>query len=115
MLLFALAPAPLVLPAFTLMVFANGFGIGIHNVNKVTVRQVLTPDRLRARVAAVTRLVIFGAIPVGTLVGGVVAELFGVRVAIVAGALGLFIGRLPYLVVHVTRLRTVDELQPAEA
>ena len=115
MLLFALAPPNLVLPAFALMVFANGFGIGIHNVNQVTVRQVLTPDRLRARVAAVTRLVIFGAIPLGTLVGGVVGELFGVRVAIAVGALGLFAGSLPYLIARVTRLRTVDQLQSAEA
>lgn len=115
MLLFALAPPPLVLPAFTLMVFANGFGIGIHNVNQVTIRQVLTPDQLRARVAAVTRLVIFGAIPAGTVVGGVVAELFGLREAIVAGALGLFAGSLPYALVRVRSLRTIDQLHPAKA
>jgi MFS family permease len=115
MLLFALAPATLALAAFTLMVFLNGVGIAVHNVNQVTVRQILTPDALRARVAAVTRLVIFGAIPVGTLIGGVVAELYGLRTAIALGAAGLFIGSLPYLLVRVTSLRTVDQLQPADA
>jgi len=114
MLLFALAPQPFVGAAFTVMLFANGFGISIHNVNQVTVRQVLTPDALRSRVGAVTRLAIFGAIPVGTLIGGLLAEIFGLRSALVAGAIGLFFGSLPYLLSHVVRLRTVDQLRPTE-
>lgn len=113
MLLFALAPPTWAGPAFTLMVFAHGFGISIHNVNQVTVRQLLTPDDLRARVAAVFRLAIFGAIPVGTVIGGLVAEAFGLRTALVASALGLALGSLPYLAVRVARLRTVEQLQPS--
>ena len=66
MLVFALAPSDLQDLAFTLMLFANGLGIAIHNVNQVTVRQVLTPDHLRARVASVLRLLGFGAVPLGT-------------------------------------------------
>jgi hypothetical protein len=97
------------------MLFANGLGIAVHNVNQVTVRQVLTPDDLRGRVAAVMRLTIFGAIPVGTLIGGLIAEFLGLRAALAAGAMGLFMGSLPYLLVRVTRLRTVQQLKPAEA
>jgi predicted MFS family arabinose efflux permease len=58
--------------------------------------------------------VIFGAIPIGTVIGGVVAELFGLNAALLASALGLFLGALPYFVARVTALRTVDQLQPAE-
>jgi MFS family permease len=115
MLAFALAPASWAGWAFTAMVFANGFGIAIHNVNQVTVRQVLTPDWLRARVTAVTRLVIFGAIPIGTLLGGIIGELIGVRAALVAGGLGLVAGSLPYLIVRVGRLVATDTLQPIES
>ena len=97
------------------MLFAHGLGISIHTVNYVTVRQVLTPDALRARVAAVQRLVIFGAVPVGTLLGGLIGELFGLRAALITGALGLFLGSVPYLAVRVIRLRTMDELHPADA
>ena len=61
MLLFAFAPPAFAGLAFAFMVFANGLGIALHNVNQVTVRQVLTPDDLRARVAAVYRTVIFGS------------------------------------------------------
>jgi predicted MFS family arabinose efflux permease len=87
MLLFALAPADLAGLAFSLMLFANGLGIAIHNVNQVTVRQVLTPDRLRARVMSVIRLLGYGAIPLGTLLGGVIGETVGLRAALVVSGL----------------------------
>jgi MFS family permease len=114
MLFFALAPPVFAGPAFALMLFANGFGIAIHNVNQVTVRQILTPDHLRARVASVIRLLGFGAIPVGTLVGGLIAELIGLQAALLASGLGLLGGSLPYIVVRVARVRTIDSLVPAE-
>jgi hypothetical protein len=115
MLLFALAPVGLAGVAFTAMLFAHGLGIAIHNVNQVTVRQVLTPDLLLARAQSVIRLLGFGAIPVGTLVGGMIAELAGLRVALVISGLGLLAGSLPYLLVHVGRVRTMDALLPATA
>ena len=110
MLVFALAPVQWAGPAFALMLFANSFGIAIHNVNQVTVRQLLTPDHLRARVAAVFRLVIFGALPVGTAVGGLIAQGFGLRAAFLVSAVGLAVGSVPYLLVRVRRLRSIDEL-----
>ena len=114
MLIFALAPPVFAGPAFALMLFANGFGIAIHNVNQVTVRQILTPDRLRARVASVIRLLGFGAIPVGTLVGGLIGELIGLQAALLVSGLGLLAGSLPYIVVRVARVRTIDALVPSE-
>jgi MFS family permease len=115
MLLFALAQADLAGPAFALMLFANGLGIAIHNVNQVTIRQILTPDRLRARVASVIRLLGFGAVPLGTLVGGLIAELVGLRAALIASGLGLLAGSVPYLLVRVGRLQSIDSLVPADA
>jgi predicted MFS family arabinose efflux permease len=114
MLLFAVAPPSLAGATFTLMLFANGFGIAVHNVNQVTVRQLLTPDHLRARVAAVFRLVIFGAIPAGTVIGGMIAEGFGLRAALLVSGLGLLAGSLPYLLARLGRLRTIDELRGLE-
>jgi MFS family permease len=115
MLLFALAPPQLAGPAFSLMLFANGFGIAIHNVNQVTIRQILTPDRLRARVASVLRLLGFGAVPVGMLAGGLIGELVGLRAALVVSGLGLLAGSLPYLLVRVDRVKTIESLTPAHS
>jgi MFS family permease len=110
MLLFALAPPELAGVTFGLMLFTHGLGIALHNVNQVTVRQVLTPDRLRARVTGVIRILGFGAIPLGTVLGGVIGELVGIRWSLIVSGIGLLGGSLPYLVVRVGRLGSVDDL-----
>lgn len=115
MLLFAIAPVDLAGPAFGAMLFANGLGIAIHNVNQVTVRQVLTPDGLRARVQSVIRLLGFGAIPLGTLVGGVIGETVGLRAALLVSGLGLLAGSVPYLLVRVARIRSMEALAAVPA
>ncbi len=111
MLVFALAPTTVAGEAFALMLFANGVGISIHNVNQVTVRQLLIPDALRGRAAAVFRLVIFGAIPVGTVIGGLVGQLAGLQTALVLSAVGLFAGAAPYLFARIRRIRVIDDLR----
>lgn len=111
MLLLGVVPAALALPAFTLMVFLNGFGIALHNINQVSVRQAVTPDHLRARVTAASRLLIMGALPAGTLVGGLLGAIIGLQNTIVVSAAGLFLGSVPYLVSRVGALRGL----PAEA
>ncbi len=111
MLLLGLAPTALALPVFTLMVFLNGFGIALHNINQVSVRQAVTPDHLRARVTAASRLLIMGALPAGTLIGGVLGTTIGLQNTILVSAVGLFIGSLPYSLSRIGSLRGL----PAEA
>jgi hypothetical protein len=105
MLLVAAAPVDLAFPAFVAMLFLNGFGIAVHNVNQVSVRQAVTPDELRARVAAASRVLILGALPVGTILGGLLGETIGLRGTIWVAAAGLFVGALPYRITRVGRLR----------
>jgi MFS family permease len=116
MALFALAPAAFAGPTFAIMVFSQGLGIGIHNPSQVTLRQVLTPDQLRARVAAVIRIAIFGALPLGMVLGGVIGELVGLRAALVASAIGLFLGSVPYILARIGRIDALPapalELEP---
>jgi hypothetical protein len=59
---------------------------------------------------AVTRLAGGGAIPLGSVLGGVIAEVAGVRWALVAGGVGLAAGSLPYLLAGVRRLLTVGDV-----
>jgi hypothetical protein len=93
------------------MLFLNGFGIALHNINQVSVRQAVTPDYLRARVAAASRLLILGAMPAGTLIGGVLGAVIGLHGALLVSAFGLFLGSVPYAV---SRVRSLQAL-PAEA
>lgn len=54
----------------------------------------VTPDRLLARVGSSVRLVAWGTIPLGTLVGGVTAELLGASASILAIAALLVLAAL---------------------
>lgn len=56
-----------------------GVGLGMWNVVVVSLRQSLTPDELRGRVAASVRMLAWGTQPVGALLGGVVAGIYGLR------------------------------------
>jgi MFS family permease len=62
-------------------VIAAMFGllISLWNVVAVSLRQGLTPDPLRGRVAGVARLLAWGTQPLGALMGGVIAEAIGLR------------------------------------
>lgn len=55
----------------------HGFGIGMWNVNTITLRQVLTPMRLLARMNATYRMVLFGALPVGAMLAGLLGDAVG--------------------------------------
>jgi MFS family permease len=55
----------------------HGFGIGMWNVNTITLRQVLTPMRLLARMNATYRMVLFGALPLGAMLAGLLGDAAG--------------------------------------
>jgi MFS family permease len=60
-------------------------------INGITLRQQVTPDHLQARVNTTARMVAWGGQPFGAAVGGVLTELFDIRIAllIVAGGVAL--------------------------
>ncbi|MFI7546989.1 MFS transporter [Actinoplanes sp. NPDC049599] len=62
---------------------AAGFMLVIYNINTVSLRQVVTPNRLLARMNASYRMVLFGTIPLGALLGGTLAQSLGLRPAMV--------------------------------
>jgi MFS family permease len=56
-------------------------------VNGISVRQMVTPDRLQSRVNATGRLIAWGGTPFGATVGGLLADALGVRPALILLAL----------------------------
>lgn len=76
-------------------------------VNGIVVRQSITPDHLQSRVNTTARMIAMGGTPFGAALGGAVAEVAGVGVALsigaaalvlaVAGGLHAGVGRLPLL------------------
>lgn len=66
----------------------NGYAVGLDSVVVTTVRQRRTPDDLRGRVNAATRMVSYGTIALGAAVGGLAGQLFGVQLGLLIGCLG---------------------------
>ena len=84
---------PLTMPGIGLLFFAFGmfvvgFAVVIYNVNQVSFRQRLCPDRLLGRMNATMRFVVWGVLPIGALIGGVFGTAFGLRPTLWIGALG---------------------------
>ena len=81
-----------------------GFAVMVRNVAAVSLRQTATPDELLGRVGGVHRLVTYGAIPLGAMVGGVVAAHYGLRAAMFLSS-GVFALLVLLATVTITRAR----------
>lgn len=90
LLLTAVALAPALSSALPLLA-AWGSASTLAILNGITVRQLLTPDRLQSRVNSTARLVVWGGTPFGAVAAGVLAQQTGVRGALLAatGAVAL--------------------------
>jgi MFS family permease len=65
-----------------------GFSIVIYNIVQVSYRQAICPPRLQGRMNSVMRFIVWGTIPIGTLAGGVLGSVVGLRETIVIGGIG---------------------------
>jgi MFS family permease len=89
-----------------------GVAASIFNVNMPSLRQALTPDHLLGRVNASYRFAAWGVTPLGALAGGLIAQSFGPRAAMLAAAAWL---ALTILWIAVTPLRSIRVVAPREA
>jgi MFS family permease len=71
------------------MMVSISFCAGVWNVVTNSLRQAVVPDRLLGRVQSAHRLLSWGAIPVGTLFGGAIAQAFGLRAPFLVASVAL--------------------------
>ena len=93
------------IPAFILGGLANV----IYNVTQVSLRQAITPERIQGRMNSVMRFIVWGTIPLGSLIGGVLATTIGVKETLIVGGIGCCIPFLPVLFSPVREIRTMPE------
>ncbi|MGR4881103.1 hypothetical protein ACIPUC_17105 [Streptomyces sp. LARHCF249] len=80
-------------------------------ITSVAFRQQLCPEPLLGRMTATFRFVVWGSMPLGALIGGILGQCFGARTALWAGALGELLAVLPLLLpLLLPPLRTAREL-----
>lgn len=88
MLLIALAPVSFPIPFIVTGAVVLGFVIVVYNITQVSYRQAICPPRLQGRMNSVMRFIVWGTIPIGTLLGGALGSTIGLRETLVVGAVG---------------------------
>jgi MFS family permease len=92
-----------------------GIGSVVYNVNQVSFRQRLTPDRLLGRMNATVRFLAWGLSAVGALIGGVLGELVGARATLWIAAAGVCVAFLPVFLSPLRHMRDLPKPEPEPA
>lgn len=88
LLLTALAPESSPLPFLIAGGLITGFVVVVYNITQLSYRQAICPPRLQGRMNSVMRFLVWGTIPIGSLMGGALGTWIGLRETIVIGAIG---------------------------
>jgi len=80
----------------------------LYGINYLALRQAITPDRLLGRMTATMRFLTVAAAPLGSLAGGSLATLIGLRsTLLVIGVLGLALAGAGFLFSQVRAHRSL--------
>ncbi len=95
---------------FAVALLLNGLGwvsFMTYKITGVAFRQRICPKPLLGRMTATFRFVVWGLMPVGALIGGLLGQALGPRQAMWVGVLGELLAVLPVLL---SPLRTMRDL-----
>ncbi|GJF33671.1 MFS transporter [Kitasatospora sp. NE20-6] len=108
--------AAVTVPALLAVNFVFGAGGQLVNVAVMAVRQAVTPDGMHGRAAATITWVGMGLSPIGSLLGGFLAEEWGLRTGLLATAAGMMLSPVVMALSPLARLgRTLPAPQDAPA
>jgi MFS family permease len=107
-----LAHGALKVPAFAVGLAGFAVGTAVLSVVTRTHRQTVAPPHLLSRVLASVRFVSWSAIPVGALLAGVVAQLWGPRIGLVLTCVASFVGPAVLWASRVRALRDMTDGEP---
>jgi len=85
MILIPLAQYGFAIPLLFASMFVTSFVIPVYNINQVSLRQAIVPDRLQGRMNATVRTIIWGTNPIGAFIGGIIGSTYGIVPALYAG------------------------------
>ena len=85
--------------------FLTGLTNTTYNIPQVSLRQTIVPIRLQGRLNATVRFIVWGTMPMGSLMGGFLGEFIGLRPTLFVGAIGAL---LSFLWVFLSPVRTLS-------
>lgn len=99
------APLPFFVAAFALETCAAP----VYNITQISLRQSITPAHLQGRMHATMRFVVWGTLPLGSLLGGWLGHTVGLRATLWVSAVGGTLGALSLVGRTFSRLREIPE------
>jgi MFS family permease len=110
----ALLATPLALLGAPVLVLATlglveGLTSPIYNISQVSLRQAITPDRVQGRMNATMRTIVWGTIPIGAFIGGILGTAIGLVQTILLGGVISLLAALWILLGPVVRLKEQPE------
>lgn len=99
-----LATRSIAVPLLLVGWLLGSFGAVIYNVNGRSLVQSSTPERMLGRTIATNRFVVWGTIPLGAFVGGILGSRIGLRATLWVAAVTSLVAFLPPLLSPVRRL-----------
>jgi MFS family permease len=102
-------PGNAAVPFLVVAFLIGGFMNVIYNVAQVSLRQAITPERIQGRMNSVMRFIVWGTIPLGAFIGGVLASQIGLKETLIVSGLGCCLPFLPVLFSPVRAIRTMPE------
>ena len=92
------------------LVIGGGFFAGaasgtLYNINQVSLRQALTPPEMAGRMNATMRWFVWGTMPIGSLIGGIIGVSLGLRETLLISGIGASLAFIPLLFGPVWRIK----------
>ncbi len=103
----AFAPRHEVLAILIAFSALTGISLMVYNINQQSIRQAVTPDRLLGRVQSGVFVLVALAQVAGSLLGGTIGQLAGLRTAIAIGVVITLTSALPSILSPLRKLRRV--------
>ena len=91
--------------------FFFGFGPIIWTISTVSLRQLVTPSNMIAKVSSVIMTVTFGARPLGAAIGVYISANFGVKSCIIAALIGFLIQLIIILFSKPAKLKNLSDAE----
>ena len=88
--------------------FFASFGVIVLNVFGMSFQQAVAPPELLGRVNSITHTLVFGVVPLGSLLGGALASAFGMRVTLHIAAAGVLASAVVLLWSPLMKMRDLN-------
>ncbi|MGZ8528195.1 MAG: MFS transporter [Candidatus Limnocylindrales bacterium] len=113
-LIAAFAQPDTAVPSLIASIFLGSFAGVVYNINQVSLRQAITPERIQGRMNATMRFLVWGTIPLGQIIGGLLASVpaLGPRGALAVGGV---LGCLSFVPILSSSVRSLERIPTQEA